>query len=289
MGNKHSNKNKPNKSSHVSAPPLPIATPVNQRLNDNNPNDDISIYLSKIKIFAVTSLDYEKKFKKLGLISIDIIADQLMVEGINEEILQLFDNKFDLIYFLQALVNDKYISDDIATDLKIRYNNINGFVSNKEVNDNINLSFNVEIIIKGNELIKQKGEYSLFTALQNTANKDTSVIANYIISLNNSIINKIDASGHYPIHRAAGMGLVDVVKYILSIDNKQINIITKDTYNGKYSPLTYAALTNQTEVVKLLLTYKDIDINIKSYGKTALEWARSNGNNEMIFYLINFK
>ena len=69
-------------------------------------------------------------------------------------------------------------------------------------------------------------------------------------------------------------GNVEVMKFILQTSQASLNVTDKD----KDTPLHWAAYHNKTNMVKHLLTYDNIDVDVKNNdGKTADE----HGNNKI--------
>jgi len=99
----------------------------------------------------------------------------------------------------------------------------------------------------------------------------------------NSIYDTRDDSiyiKHSLLHYAAKRNDVDVVKFLCSIDNIDVN--TTNVYG--HTPLMYAAMWNHIDVVRVLMNMDNIDVNITNRynGYTALELATSYGYNEIV-------
>ena len=80
--------------------------------------------------------------------------------------------------------------------------------------------------------------------------------------LNNSDINKFNISGKPILHFLCELGNTDLVKYFISIKTVDINLIWDDQW--KKTALNVAVENNHAEIVKVLLTHPDINVNIKS-------------------------
>lgn len=116
--------------------------------------------------------------------------------------------------------------------------------------------------------------------------------------LNNSDINKFNISGKPILHFLCELGNADLVKYFISIKTVDINLIWDDQW--KKTALNVATEKNHAEIVKILLTHSDINVNIKitieqntdeckrkKIGKTALHIAIENKNIEIVDYLLS--
>ena len=56
---------------------------------------------------------------------------------------------------------------------------------------------------------------------------------------------------------------VDIIKYLVSLENTNVNVKYYDFKLGYFSALNCAISTNNIEIVKLLLEREDLDVNIK--------------------------
>ncbi len=99
--------------------------------------------------------------------------------------------------------------------------------------------------------------------------------------------NKYEILRETPLHYAIKMGNTEVVRLLLSY--KEININIKPEYNGK-SPLHYAIETGNIEIINLLLSHKEININEKDkYRETTLNYAIKSGNLNIFNIVIKNK
>ncbi|KAF3284216.1 hypothetical protein TWF970_011436 [Orbilia oligospora] len=82
-----------------------------------------------------------------------------------------------------------------------------------------------------------------------------------------------DATGRTPLSWAAMEGQTDVVKILLESENIDVN--SKDA-TGR-TPLSWAAMKGQTDAAKVLLESGSVDVNSKdAIGRTPLSWAAIN-------------
>ena len=101
-------------------------------------------------------------------------------------------------------------------------------------------------------------------------------------------VNEINflTNGQTALIFASRSGYTEIVKLLLT--NKTININTQD--NNNYTALMYASRSGYTEIVKLLLTNKTINVNIQdNYKNTALIFASINNNIEVVKLLLEHK
>ena len=83
---------------------------------------------------------------------------------------------------------------------------------------------------------------------------------------------------------ASYFGITEIVKLLL--EHKDIDVDIQDSHG--WTALICATNERNTEIVKLLLEHKDIDINIQNYnGKTALMIAFRKGHTEIVKLLEN--
>ena len=89
--------------------------------------------------------------------------------------------------------------------------------------------------------------------------------------------------GQTQLHHCAEMGLTTSVKRLLSIRN--INVNVKDDVDGS-TPLHFAALIGHVEIVRLLLQ-NGADVNAKDrWDMTPLQWAASQGHVDILHLLV---
>ena len=87
--------------------------------------------------------------------------------------------------------------------------------------------------------------------------------------------------GYTPLHYAAGWGHLDVVKYLLSRNDVNVN----RNHRGE-TPLYWAAYNGHLDVVKYLLSRNDVSVNVRNNrGETPLFWAVRNGHLDVVKYL----
>ncbi|MCP4747312.1 MAG: hypothetical protein GY874_14400, partial [Desulfobacteraceae bacterium] len=87
-------------------------------------------------------------------------------------------------------------------------------------------------------------------------------------------VNYVNGKGITPLCRAAWKGYTDVVKLLLSHPEIDVN---------KDRPLYWAAKNGHIEIVKLLLSHPEIDVNqANNIGFTPLYWAAKEGHIEIV-------
>jgi hypothetical protein len=90
-------------------------------------------------------------------------------------------------------------------------------------------------------------------------------------------VNSRDENGQSPLGAAAVEGRVDVARMLLDsgahVENRTVSL-------GE-TPLTQAAQMNHADMVKLLLDHGAAADERDATGRTALDWAKKNGNSEM--------
>ena len=78
----------------------------------------------------------------------------------------------------------------------------------------------------------------------------------------------------------------DIVKMLLG--HKDIDVNARNSYG--HTALMWASGYGDANIVKILLGHKDIDVNAgDSYGYTASYWASKNGHDDVVELLSEFK
>ncbi|QMW26979.1 hypothetical protein G4B84_002268 [Aspergillus flavus NRRL3357] len=84
------------------------------------------------------------------------------------------------------------------------------------------------------------------------------------------------------LHLAAQVGLVDIIRHFME---RGYRVNDKDSHGR--TPLSWAAAEGHSEVVKLLLSYKDTEADLKDKdGRTPLGWASLGGHKETAELLL---
>ncbi|GMF91910.1 unnamed protein product [Aspergillus oryzae] len=84
------------------------------------------------------------------------------------------------------------------------------------------------------------------------------------------------------LHLAAQVGLVDIIRHFME---RGYRVNDKDSHGR--TPLSWAAAEGHSEVVKLLLSYKDTEADLKDKdGRTPLGWASLGGHKEIAELLL---
>lgn len=131
------------------------------------------------------------------------------------------------------------------------------------------------------KLLKQD-TVSLFNALFNAIGIGSLKIVKYLVEERKVDIN-VEGFAGLPLHYAAMLGYIDIVKYFIDYDAKIIN--KQDTQGD--TALHIAAELNQLEIVKLLIE-NNANPNLENKkGKTPLMKASSKGNEKIVKYLLD--
>ena len=99
-----------------------------------------------------------------------------------------------------------------------------------------------------------------------------------------SEVNERDDRGRTALHRAAIAGCKNTVQRLLESPLTNVNLGD----NNGLTPLILASAFDHTEVVRLLLQKRGIDINLKATadGYSALHYASVNGSTEVVRLLL---
>ncbi len=74
------------------------------------------------------------------------------------------------------------------------------------------------------------------------------------------------------------------------LENKLFNISINQADNNGFTPLIKASIKNRIEIIKYLLTFNNIDLNICDRdGKNAKDWANEQNNFEIVKLLESKK
>lgn len=87
----------------------------------------------------------------------------------------------------------------------------------------------------------------------------------------NESINELDDNGMAPLHYAAARGYIEIVRLLLTQHNLNINVQTSTT---NITALHYAATHGHVEIIKLLLATRNVTADARDQnGETALHYA----------------
>ena len=101
----------------------------------------------------------------------------------------------------------------------------------------------------------------------------------------NATINIPNKDGLLPLQSAVGRGTMETVRLLLNTTEGRISLNTQEC-----SPLCYAVQSNRSELVLLLLTYNETNINQQdSEGNTLIHLAVYEGLDDILQILINKK
>lgn len=102
--------------------------------------------------------------------------------------------------------------------------------------------------------------------------KDGNVAAvERLLVKDNESINELDANGMAPLHYAAARGHIEIVRLLLTQNNLNINVQAPIT---NITPLHYAATHGHVEIIKLLLATRNVIADARDHhGETALHYA----------------
>ena len=90
--------------------------------------------------------------------------------------------------------------------------------------------------------------------------------------------------GFTALHGGAFLGIVDIFVAVLEMKEWDVNAVD----NASYTPLIWAALLGNEEVVKMLLERGDVNPELKghSHGRRPLEWAAAKGHERVVKVLL---
>ncbi|HBL98966.1 TPA: hypothetical protein DDZ86_04985 [Candidatus Dependentiae bacterium] len=137
------------------------------------------------------------------------------------------------------------------------------------------------LVEQGADIYIKERELGMDALLMAASSNDLKVVKYFIHK--GSLVNSQDKNGWTPLLMAAQKGNFDMVKYLIK---KGANVNTKDSVHH-VTPLHFAALRNDFAAVHLLIkngasiTSKDIE------GKTALQYAAQQGNEDVVGYLTS--
>lgn len=108
--------------------------------------------------------------------------------------------------------------------------------------------------------------------------------------------NIVNENGHTLLHSAImcyfsmGSSYADNYLKIIKLLIIQPNILMNERDADKRTPLHYAVILKCKKVIKLLLGRNGIDLNIEdNTGKTASDYAREGGKNDLVELLLSYK
>ena len=95
-----------------------------------------------------------------------------------------------------------------------------------------------------------------------------------------------DINGVTPLHLACRYGFLHIVQYLIEKQGANKEAKTKDMF--KYTPLLFACANNHIEIVIYLVDKAKANIDAADgMGNTALHFASSQGNSDMVKFLIS--
>ena len=90
--------------------------------------------------------------------------------------------------------------------------------------------------------------------------------------------------GGTALQRAVEYNQVEVVRYLLSLRDIDVN---ENNNTSQWTALVGAAIRGHTEIVRLLLEHPDVDVNARArFGQTALIYASTNNHREVVKLLV---
>ena len=97
-----------------------------------------------------------------------------------------------------------------------------------------------------------------------------------------------DEDDYTPLLAAARGGHLDVVKYLLSRGDVDVNVGWKNDIYG-WTPLHYAATYDRLDMVKYLLSRDDVDVDVRANYRDSspLHWSARDGRLEVVKYLLS--
>ena len=142
-----------------------------------------------------------------------------------------------------------------------------------------------ELLQQGADVSVQGGadsRYYLRTPLQWAAKHGHLDVVKYLLSRDDVDVNAFAGRGNTPFEEAVFGNHLDVVKYLLSRDDVDVNVL-----EGGYTVLHRAALFGFLDAVKLLLSRDDVDANVRNDSFTPLHFALINSQLDVVKYLLS--
>ena len=126
-------------------------------------------------------------------------------------------------------------------------------------------------------------------ALLNASKEGDEVNAEMLVHCNETDINTLDRNeGRTPLYLAARYGHLGIVRLLVDHPEISLNVTVPGINEWKGNcALQIASYYGNLDVIELLLQFEEIDVNEwDDKGGTALCWATSKGNSEVVSLLI---
>lgn len=118
------------------------------------------------------------------------------------------------------------------------------------------------------------------TFLHNAVKKENYFIVKYLIEEKKLNVNETDVNLSTPLHIACKNTNLNIVKILL------LNGAEHTLDKGNRTPIYYAVIKGNIEILKILIQYNANIAYVDSYGKNLLEYANEYKNQQIVNYLI---